>query len=398
MKKFLFSSILVLTVTALLILAGCSQDQSTAPDTSSAVLSQKATASTDSKVVLIGFRGNRPDDALRAAGATITREYDYLPIVVASMPADKVNQLKNNQNILYVANDDIRYFTAQTLDWGVDRIDAEYVWTNSSYDGSGVDVAILDTGGDMDHPDLTWAGGHSVVADDPDYWEDKVGHGTHCAGIVSADNNSIGVVGVAPNCDVYAVQISNNRFIRSQNVLAGIDWIIGTHYDADPNNDIQIVNMSFGGTYENPAEGAAMLDMYNLGILLVSSAGNSAGPVGFPASYSFVMAISAIDQYDNFYTYSCFGPEIELTAPGVRIYSTYKKGKYWPMTGTSMASPMVVGAAALAWQKYPGYTNEQIRTVLKNNAEWMSNLTAYQQGSGLVDCEKAVLGTTNGNN
>jgi len=228
-KSFLALATFVLLATALL-LGGCSQSPTTAPDDSSAELSQKA-ISPDSKVVLIGFKGNRPDDALRAAGATVTREYSHLPIVVASMPAGNVNKLNNNPNILFVANDDIREFTAQTLDWGVDRIDAEYVWTNSVYDGSGVNVAILDTGGDMDHPDLTWAGGYSVVNEDPNFWDDRVGHGTHCAGIVSADNNDIGVVGVAPNCDIWAVQISNNRFIMSQNTIAGIDWIMGTHFD-----------------------------------------------------------------------------------------------------------------------------------------------------------------------
>jgi len=155
--------------------------------------------------------------------------------------------------------------------------------------------------------------------------------------------------------------------------------------------------MSFGGAYENPAEGLAMLELYNLGVLLVSSAGNESGPVSYPAKYSFIMAISASDQYDALATFSNYGPEVDLIAPGVRIYSTYKKGKYWPMSGTSMSSPMVVGAAAVAMQKYPGYTHDQIRNLLNSTAEDIG-LTAYQQGNGLVDVEKAVLGTTNGDN
>ncbi len=395
MKKSIVLIVSLLIAAAMFLFAGCSSDMSTAPDSSTNALSQKLDSAPGTKDVLIGFSNGRPDDALSAAGAVIKREYNYLPIVFASVPENNVNRLKNNPNILFVANNDIREFHAQTLDWGVDRIDADYVWTNSVYDGSGVNVAILDTGGDMDHPDLTWAGGHSVVHDDPNDFEDKVGHGTHCAGIVSADNNDIGVVGVAPNCDIWAVQISDNKFIYTDNVIAGIDWIIGTHFDSDPNNDIQVVNMSFGGSYENTAEGAAMLEMYNEGILLVSSAGNSSTVVGYPAKYDFIMAISASDQYDAFATFSNFGPEIELVAPGVRIYSTYKRGKYWPLSGTSMASPMVVGAAAVAWQKYPNYTNEQIRALLNGTAEDIG-LTDYQQGNGLVDVEKAVLGTTNG--
>ena len=185
MRKLILLS-LSLMVVAALIFCGCSQNQSTAPDTSSAALSQKVTTSPN-KDVFIGWSGDRPDAALAAAGAAIKREYKYLPIVFASVPEKAIGNLKNHADVKFVSPPAHREYHAQTLDWGVDRIDAEYVWTNSSYDGSGVNVAILDTGGDMDHPDLTWAGGFSTV-NAPDYWEDRVGHGTHCAGIVSADS------------------------------------------------------------------------------------------------------------------------------------------------------------------------------------------------------------------
>ncbi len=396
MRKLFLVSFSLLVAAAMIMVGGCSQEHSTSPDTSSAVLGQNATTSPGTKDVLIGWAGNRPDAALNATGASIKREYSHLPIVFASVPENNINRLKSNPNILFVESPVVKGFTAQTLDWGVDRIDAEYVWTQSSYDGSGVNVAILDTGGDMDHPDLTWAGGYSVVSRDPNDFDDKVGHGTHCAGIVSADNNDFGVVGVAPNCDIWAVQISDSKFIVTQDIIDGINWIIGTYYDADPNNNIQVVNMSFGGP-ESQAEGLALEELYDLGVLLVSSAGNASGPLAYPESYPFVMAITASDIYDNFATYSNFGPEVELIAPGTRIYSTYKRGKYWPMSGTSMACPMVVGAAALAWQANPGYSRDQIRDLLNSTAEDIG-LTAYQQGNGLVDCEKAVLGTTNGNN
>lgn len=395
MKKSIYAVLTLTMLATLLLIGGCSSDKSTSPNLSTDNLAATKPVVDDLKTVLVAFKGNRPDDALKAAGATITREYSHLPIVVASMPAGNVNSLKNNPNVLSVSNDDVRMFHAQTLDWGVDRIDADYVWTNSVYDGTGVKVAILDTGGDMDHEDLTWAGGYSVVNDDPTYFEDKVGHGTHCAGIVSADNNDLGVVGVAPNCDIWAIQISNSKFIYTQDIIDGLNHILGMVTDSDPNNDIQVVNMSFGGYYENEAEGLAMEALYDEGILLISSAGNESGEVGWPAKYDFIMAISASDQYDAFAYFSNFGPEVELIAPGVRIYSTYKKGKYWPLSGTSMSCPMVVGAAVVAFQRYPNYTNEQIRSLLKNTAEDIG-LTSDQQGSGLVDVEKAVLGTTNG--
>lgn len=396
MRKGFASLTICLLLAAILLMVGCSQDPSTAPDDSSAVLSQKISVSAETKNVFIGFKGNRPDDALAAAGATIKREYKHLPIVFVSVPENAIGRLENNPNILCVEEPVYREYHAQTLDWGVDRIDAEYVHATSGNRGAGVNVAVLDTGGDMDHPDLTWAGGYSVVYNSYTNWEDKNGHGTHCSGIVSADDNDIGVVGVAPECNMYMVQISTRKFLMMDDIIAGIDFCYGTHFDADPNNDIQIMSMSFGGPGSS-AEEIALQACYDIGILLVTSAGNTGGAVTAPGTYGCCMAISGIDNNDNFYTYSAYGPEIEITAPGVRIYSTYKMGRYRYLTGTSMACPMVAGAAALVWSDNPGWTHEQVRSHLHATAEDIG-LTTFQQGYGLVDCENAVLGTTNGDN
>ncbi|UCG62971.1 MAG: S8 family serine peptidase [Candidatus Zixiibacteriota bacterium] len=396
MRKPILLSIGLMAMAAVFMLGGCSQDSSTAPDTSPAVLSQKATTSPGTKDVFIGFSGDRPDEALSAVGGAIKREYRHLPIVYVTVPENAIEGLRKNANIRFVEEPVHREYHAQTLDWGVDRIDAEYVHATSGNRGAGVNVAVLDTGGDMDHPDLTWAGGHSVVNSDPNYWEDKNGHGTHCSGIVSADDNDIGVVGVAPECNMWMVQISTRKFLMMDDIIAGIDYCYGTHFDADPNNDIQVMSMSFGGPGSS-AEELALQACYDIGILLVTSAGNTGGAVTSPADYECVMAVSAIDANDNFYTYSAYGPEIEITAPGVRIYSTYKMDRYRILTGTSMACPMVAGAAALVMSDNPGWTHEQVRAHLKATAEDIG-LSTFQQGSGLVDCENAVLGTTSGDN
>ncbi len=389
MRKAFF---LILSSALLLFFAwGCSQNQT--PTSNSPEALAKVTDS-GFKDVLIGYSGTLPGNSIKAAGGSIKREYKHFPIVFASLPIGAINGMKNNPNILYVEENLTRTFVAQTLDWGVDRVDADYVAGSSGYDGTGIDVAVLDSGGDMDHPDLTWAGGHSVVNSDPNDWEDKNGHGTHCAGIISADNNTTGVVGVAPNCDIWAVQVSRTSMISVSDIIAGLDWIVGTHYDADPNNDIRIISMSFGGP-ESDAETTALLAAYNEDILLVAAAGNASGAVEYPGAHSFVMAISASTYTDAIASYSNYGPEIELIAPGSSIYSTYKNGKYRTLSGTSMACPMVAGAAALAWSAHPGYTRDQIRDLLHNTAENIG-LSAYQQGYGLVDAENATLGTTNG--
>ncbi|PKK84729.1 MAG: peptidase S8 [candidate division Zixibacteria bacterium HGW-Zixibacteria-1] len=385
--------VLLLTVAALVFVVwGCSQDRTPMSSDPETVLSTARVGQTD---VLIGFKSEHPGRAIQAAGGSIKREYKYVPIVFASLPAAAVDALRNNPNVLYVEPDMTRTLVAQVLDWGVDRVDAEYVHNNSNYTGAGIDIAVLDTGGDMDHPDLTWAGGYSVANSDPNDWEDKNGHGTHCAGIISADNNTIGVVGVAPGCDIWAVQVSRTSLISISDIIAGIDWCIATHHDSDPNNDIKVMSMSFSGP-SSDAETTALLAAYNEDILLVAAAGNSGGPVEYPAAHSFVMAISASTSTDAKASYSCYGPEIEHIAPGSSIYSTYKGGKYRTMSGTSMACPMVAGAAVLAWSAHPGYSRDQIRTLLHNTGEDIG-LSSDYQGYGLIDAENATLGTTNGN-
>ncbi len=396
MRKGILALSSLLILAALIIVSGCSQNQSTAPDTSSAVLNQKATTTPGTIDVFIGYKGNRPDDVLNAEGASIKRGYNHLPIVFASIPENAINRLTKNPNILYVEKPVGREYCAEVLDWGVDRVDAEYVHAASGNKGAGINVAILDTGGDMDHPDITWAAGYSAVTGSYTEWEDKVGHGTHCAGIVSADDNEIGVIGVAPECNMYMVQVSNHRFIATDDIIAGIDWCVGTHNDADPNNDIQIMSMSFSGPASTTEE-AALQTAFDKGILLFAAAGNASGPVAYPAAHDCVVAVSASTSTDAIATYSNFGPEIEVISPGSYIYSTYKRARYTTMSGTSMACPMAAGVAAVAWAAHPTYSRDQIRTLLHNTAEDIG-LTSDQQGYGLTDAENACLGTTNGDN
>ena len=395
MSKSNYGLISVMMIFVLSLCGGCSQDLSIGSDVDSAAI--EMSLNSQAKNVFISYHGQRPDDALKASGVKVIRQYKYIPAIYASMPAENVTRLKGNPQIRFVEDEFIKYPGAQTLDWGVDRIDAEYVHAASGNKGAGINVAVLDTGGDMDHPDLTWAGGIRVEGgQDPLDWDDGDGHGTHCSGIVSADDNDIGVVGVAPECNMYMVAIFSGNWIAGSDLIAGIEWCLDTHYDADPDNDIQIMSMSIGGD-ESWVEELYFQECYDAGILLVACAMNDDGPVKWPAAYDCVMAISATTDWDGFYYQSNYGPEIELTAPGHRIYSTYKRGRYKTLSGTSMACPMVAGAAACVWSENPTFTHEQVRDQLKNTAEWIPTLTSDQQGSGLVDVENAVMGTTNGN-
>ncbi|MBE0516141.1 MAG: S8 family serine peptidase [Methanophagales archaeon] len=291
-----------------------------------------------------------------------------------------------------------------TLPWGVARINAELVWngTKGGTDvvaarnaGQGINVSILDTGIDHTHPDLAdnYKGGYDFVNTDDDPMDDH-GHGTHCAGIVAAVDNDEGVIGTAPEVSLYGVKVLNNSGIGyTSDLIRGIEWSV--------NNGMQIISMSVGTENYSAPLHTACNTAYNAGLLLVAAAGNdNEYGIDYPAAYETVIAVGAIDQSDARCDYpgwwgSDWGPELELTAPGVDIYSTYLGGTYAINHGTSMACPHVTGAAALVWRAYPDYSNTQIRERLQETAE---DLGAPGRddwyGYGLVDAAHAAADRT----
>jgi subtilisin family serine protease len=235
---------------------------------------------------------------------------------------------------------------SEVLPWGVDRIDAEYAWAAST--GLGVNVAVIDTGIDRDHPDLAdnIAGGVNYVGTarwkpvNPNKWDDGNGHGTHVAGIIAALDNDIGVVGVAPEASLYAVRVlGNSGSGYVSDVVAGLEWAIL--------NDMDICNMSLGTNTSVQSLREACDAAAAYGLLLVAAAGNDGGAVDYPAAYSSVIAVAAVDNSDTRPSWSSYGPSVELAAPGVDVYSTWKGGGYKTIGGTSMAAPHVAGTLAL---------------------------------------------------
>ncbi|WP_230739495.1 S8 family peptidase [Methanooceanicella nereidis] len=271
----------------------------------------------------------------------------------------------------------------QSLPWGINRIGSTVAWTAST--GAGVKVAVIDTGIDYDHPDLSGnvQGGYSCVSYTGDYKDDN-GHGTHVAGIVAARNNDIGVVGVAPDAWLYGVKALNKKGSGyTSDVIEGIDWSVA--------NGMQVITMSLGSAYEVQALHDAVDNAYANGIVVIAAAGNDyGGPINYPAAYDTVIAVTATDQYDAAASFSNAGPEAELAAPGVSIYSTYKSGTYAIMSGTSMSTPHVAGAAALLIAD--GITSpEDVRIALRSTAEdlGLSGPDPYY-GYGLVNADAAV--------
>lgn len=228
---------------------------------------------------------------------------------------------------------------AQVTPWGVSKINAPLTWSFTN--GAAIKVAVLDTGIDTKHPDLltNLKGGFSAVSYTTSYNDDN-GHGTHVAGAIAAANNTIGVVGVAPQAELYAIKALDRRGSGYlSDVIEGLDWAVA--------NGIQVVNMSLGTASDIQSLHDAVIRANAAGIVQVAAAGNESAAVIFPAAYPEVIAVAATDSANAVAYFSNYGPAVDLAAPGVKIYSTYKGQTYATLSGTSMATPHVSGAAAL---------------------------------------------------
>ncbi|WML55990.1 S8 family peptidase [Neobacillus sp. PS2-9] len=232
---------------------------------------------------------------------------------------------------------------------GVDMIQAPKVWEKTK--GKGVTIAILDTGCDMTHPDLKERviGGRNFTRDDKgikEVYRDYNGHGTHVAGTMAATINQKGVIGVAPEANLLIVKVLD------RNGSGQYEWIInGIYYAIE--QKVDIISMSLGGPEDVPELHEAIQKAVENNILVVCAAGNegdgqdSTDEFGYPGSYNEVISVGAINLERQISDFTNSNNEVDLVAPGENILSTYLKGKYAKLSGTSMATPHVSGALAL---------------------------------------------------
>lgn len=259
----------------------------------------------------------------------------------------------------------------EIIDYGVKSINAMSQWSETQ--GENINIAILDTGIDYTHKDLTERvkGGANFTTDNILDYMDKNGHGTFVAGIIGATKNGSGIIGVAPKANLYAVKILNDQGKGNPLwIKNGINWSV--------NNGIQIISMSLGYDKDSPETYEAVKEAYKKGIIMVAATGNdpTKSLIDFPARYPEVIGVTAIDQYEQVggFCNRDTGCNIELAAPGIDIMSTYLNNTYAINSGTSFACPHITGAVALlqgkALRRYGRYlTLNEIKLLLEMNTK-----------------------------
>ena len=301
-------------------------------------------------------------------------------VVVPSKLSFFTTYALQDPRVSYIEPDGLMYalFTPNdpsfSLQWGPAAIHAPNAW-DITLGSKSVVVAVVDTGVQYDHPDLSsnmwknsdgtygcnYVNSYSSSCGNTDVNDDN-GHGTHVAGIVAATiDNGIGVAGISQSSIMAVKVLGSTGSGQFSWVANGIQWA------AD--HGANIISMSLGGGVSNTLLTAVQY-AYSRGVLLIAAAGNqNGGQILCPACYSQVIAVTAIDQNNQIASFSSTGSKAELTAPGVNILSTLRGSQYGSMSGTSMATPFVSGVAALVWSVAPSMSRDNVRSLLDSNAD-----------------------------
>jgi subtilisin family serine protease len=266
--------------------------------------------------------------------------------------------------------------------WNYNMIKAPQAW-EITIGSSNVRVAVIDTGIDLDHPNLqnfidtlnakTYAGTTS---------DDDNGHGTHVAGIIASYGSVSGVMRVAKLIPVKVLDANGSG--STTNVMNGIIWA------ADHNADV--INLSLGGGSYSTAMQDACTYAYNNGTVVVAATGNDGtSPASYPARYNNVIGVGAVTSTRARASYSNYGTGLDVMAPGSSIYSTYMGGGYATLSGTSMATPHVAGLAGLLKAANPNASVQAIMDAICDTAVLDSGRSSTYYGYGIIDCYAAVL-------
>jgi subtilisin family serine protease len=356
---------------------------------------------------LVGFRDGADVSVATTRAVGSTRQLDFGDIgktVVGQFDDSDIRGLENNPKVRYVErdgtmralgvgaktgvvqSDDVS--TQETAPYGIELTEADTA-IDQGATGDGVTISIVDTGIDVNHETLgeNIVGGYAVSGvecsggcDAP--YDDDQYHGTHVAGTAAAAKNGIELFGVAPDANLLAVKaLGGNGGGSFSGIAEGIEWSV--------NNGADVINLSLGGP-ESAAVSDAVQYAANNDVIVISAAGN-AGPcsdcVNAPANDPNAVAVSATDSSDSLASFSSTGPEVEIAAPGADVKSAFPDDSYNSISGTSMSSPHVAGAAAtlLANGTPPG----DVVPALKSAADDIG-LSSNEQGAGRLNVANAL--------
>jgi subtilisin family serine protease len=321
--------------------------------------------------------GARQDSwsAVSDAGGLVLRDLAIADAALAVVPPESLDRLLADPRIEAAEpNSPVHIRQAQpdqVAPWGILNVRANQAWGTGTGaihvlpgrpTGAGVKVAIIDTGIDHEHPDLVVAGGHNVINPRAEPIDDN-GHGTFAAGIIAARDNDIGIIGIAPEAELYAVKVLKSHGGGDiADVVTGIEWCI--------ENGMSVINLSLGITSNSEAVKTACDAAWDNGegAILCAAAGNNE-PVVWPGNYGSVISVGGTDNSNQIGAFSSQGPPVELTAPGLDVFSAGLDGTYVRNTGTSFSAPHIAGAAALLFSTGRYSDAAHVRQHMRNTAE-----------------------------
>ncbi len=283
------------------------------------------------------------------------RAFDNFDGFAATLSADEAATLRGSAGVRYVT-----YTNAQTVPYGVDLVHARELWPVTRGNRN-IHVAVFDTGIDSTHPDLkhAYAGGYNTF-DKTDIPFDDNRHGTHVSGIIGATDNNLGVVGVAPEADLWMVKVLEGVLGNGtdENVVDAVDWLLKKKQALGGN---WIVNMSFGSGDASTAEQEAIAKLVAANVLPIAAAGNSGfAAISYPAAYPGVFAVGAVDANENRAQFSSYGAGLAIMAPGVDVLSTVPVGSIPSATAVGDDGTSTTEAAPLIGAKRGDLTGQLV--------------------------------------
>ena len=297
------------------------------------------------------------------------------------------------------------------LGWGARAMRLDQV--PPAFRGQGIRVAVVDSGAATTHPNLKRIhDGVDIINNHPDTWnQDVLSHGSHCAGVIAGADPSFGIRGFAPDAEIHVCKLFPGGQISQ--LIQALEYCI--------EHQVDVVNLSLGGSEPSPALEQQILRAKRAGVACICAAGNSGGPVQYPAASQHVLAVSAVGKIDEFprdsyhaetinpdvdaegyFTakFSCFGPEVDVCAPGVAIVSSVPQSNFAAWDGTSMAAPHITGLATLMLAHHPAFQGqgrirsaervERLFQLIRMSARRISRAQPTRTGYGMPDALVAL--------